>query len=145
MFPRDRLTGAWSPGLATARSAGRSGARRSCCPVRHQQARRYHPQVPTNAVLLLAFFTLAAILVGVLLAWVVGPRRWWAALVPSAAGFLALWAVGHRSGLALGPTVILFGFEVNLLFDLGVATLAAAIAAVAQCLVLGRLGRSGAG
>jgi hypothetical protein len=101
--------------------------------------------VPTSALLLLAFFTLAAVLIGALAAWVVGPRRWWAVFVPAAAGFLALWGVGHRSGLAMGPTVILFGFEVNLLFDLGAATLAAAIAALAQCLVIGRLRRARAG
>jgi hypothetical protein len=45
----------------------------------------------------------------------------------------------------MGPTVSLFGFEVNLLFDLGAATLAAAIAALAQCLVIGRLRRARAG
>jgi hypothetical protein len=101
--------------------------------------------VPTSALLLLAFFTFAALAIGALAAWVAGPRRWWAVLVPAAAGFLALWAVGHRSGMAVGPTVILFGFEVNLLFDLGVAMLAAAIAAVAQCLVIGRLRRARTG
>ena len=36
----------------------------------------------------------------------------------------------------MGPTVELFGFQVNLLFDLAVAVLGAAIAAKAQCMLL---------
>ena len=106
---------------------------------RPARAGAYHGRVPASALHLLAFFTFAALVIGALAAWVVGPRRWWAVIVPAGSAFLALWAIGHRSGMAVGPTVILFGFEVNLLFDLGAATLAAAIAALAQCLVVSRL------
>jgi hypothetical protein len=101
--------------------------------------------MPASAVALLLFFTGAAIVIGILATWVTGPRRPIAVAIPTLAAFGALYLVGHKSGLAAGPTVQLFGFEVNLLFDLGAAALGAAIAAIAQCMVLGRLRRGGAG
>jgi hypothetical protein len=93
--------------------------------------------MPPAAIALLLVFTVAALVAGAGATWVVGPRRAAATVIPTLAAFLALWVVGHRSGLAVGPTVMLFGFEVNLAFDLAVAILAAAIAAIAQCLVAG--------
>lgn len=92
--------------------------------------------MPAAAFSLLLFFTIAAVIVGVGATWILGPRRPVAVVIPVLAAFGALYLVGHRSGLAVGPTVQLFGFEVNLLFDLAAAILAAAIAAKAQCLLL---------
>lgn len=94
--------------------------------------------MPAAAFQLFLFFTAAAILIGVVVAWVVGPRRPLAVVLPVLASFGALYLVGHKSGLAVGPTMELFGFQVTLLFDLAVAVVGAAIAARAQCLLLTR-------
>lgn len=94
--------------------------------------------MPAAAFQLFLFFTVAAIVVGVVVAWVIGPRRPLAFVIPVLASFGALYLVGHRSGLAVGPTMELFGFQVTLLFDLAVAVLGAAIAAKAQCMLLTR-------
>jgi len=94
--------------------------------------------MPAAAFQLFLFFTAAAVLIGVAATWVTGPRRPLAFVIPVLASFGALYLIGHKSGLAVGPTMELFGFRVTLLFDLGVAVLAAAIAARVQCLVLTR-------
>lgn len=94
--------------------------------------------MPAAAVQLLLFFTVAAVLVGLAAWWIVGPRRPLAAILPVLGSFLTLYVVGHKSGLAVGPTVQLFGFEVNLLWDILCAVLGAAIVAKAQCMVLTR-------
>lgn len=100
--------------------------------------RTYDAAMPAAAFELFLFFTAAAILIGIGATWVIGPRRPLAVIIPVLAAFGALYFIGHKSGLAVGPTMELFGFRVTLLFDLGVAVLAAAIAARAQCLVLTR-------
>ncbi len=92
--------------------------------------------MPAAAIQLLLFFTVAAIVIGVVVAWVIGPRRPLAVIVPVLAAFASLYVIGHKSGLALGPTVELFGFQVNLLWDLAAAVLGAAIAARLQCMLL---------
>ena len=92
--------------------------------------------MPAAAFQLFLFFTAAAIVIGLIAWWVIGPRRPLAAILPVLGSFLALYLVGHKSGLAVGPTIELFGFEVNLLFDLLCAILGAAIVAKAQCMVL---------
>ena len=94
--------------------------------------------MPAAAFQLFLFFTAAAIVVGLIAWWVIGPRRPFAAILPVLGSFLALYVVGHKSGLAVGPTIELFGFEVNLLFDLAAAGLGAAIVAKAQCMLLTR-------
>ena len=101
--------------------------------------------MPATAIGLLLFFTAAAIVIGLIAWWVTGPRRPLAAILPVLGAFLALYLVGHRSGLAFGPTVPLFGYEVNLLFDLLAASVGAAIVARAQCLVLSRRAAKRAG
>lgn len=92
--------------------------------------------MPAAAFQLFLFFTVAAVIIGIVVTWVIGPRRPLAFVIPVLASFGALYLVGHRGGLAVGPTVELFGFQVNLLFDLAVAVLGAAIAAKAQCMLL---------
>jgi len=94
--------------------------------------------MPAAAFGILLFFIAAAIVIGAAATWLIGPRRPLAVVVPVLAAFGALYVVGHRSGLAVGPTVDLFGFQVNLLFDLAVASLFAGIAAKAQCLLVTR-------
>ena len=94
--------------------------------------------MPAAAFGILLFFTVAAIVVGAAVTWLIGPRRPIAMVLPILAAFGALYVVGHRSGLAVGPTVELFGFQVNLLFGLAAAALLAGIAAKAQCMLLTR-------
>ena len=94
--------------------------------------------MPVSAFALLLFFTAAAIAIGAAVTWATGPRRRLAVVIPVLAAFGALYLVGHKSGLSVGPTVELFGFQVNLLFDLGAAVLGAAIAARVQCIVITR-------
>ena len=76
------------------------------------QSSQYHPRMPSNAYALVALFTLIAVLCGALATWLVGPRRLATVVIPALAAFLALYWVGHRSGLELGPTVELLGFRV---------------------------------
>ena len=52
-----------------------------------------------------------------------------------------MYVIGHRGGIHAGPSVDLFGYQVTLFFDIGVAVLGAAIGAIGQCLVLGRRDR----
>lgn len=92
--------------------------------------------MPAAAFQLFLFFTAVAIGVGLVAWWVIGPRRPLAAILPVLGSFLTLYIVGHKSGLAVGPTMQLFGFEVNLLWDVLCAVMGAAIVAKAQCMVL---------
>jgi hypothetical protein len=100
--------------------------------------------MPANAYAVLALFTMVSVLCGIGAAWVVGPRRWPAVIVPTLAAFLALYWVGHRSGLELGPTLELFGFRVAIVQDVVAAAAAALVGALVQRAVVGRR-RSGAG
>lgn len=96
--------------------------------------------MPASAYAILALFLVVALVCGVVSALLVGPRRVLAMVVPTLAAFLALYWVGHRSGLELGPTVELFGFRVALLQDVTAGAVAALVAALVQRLVLVRLG-----
>jgi hypothetical protein len=101
--------------------------------------------MPASAYGLVALFTVVAVACGAGAARLVGPRSWRAAVIPSAAAFLALYLVGHRSGLEMGPTVELLGFRVAIVQDLVVAVVAAGVAALAQRLLLDvRRGRDAA-
>jgi hypothetical protein len=86
----------------------------------------------------LALFIVVAVLCGATAAWLVGPRRALAVVIPTLAAFGALFWVGHRSGLELGPTLELFGFRIALVQDVVAGTVAALAAAVVQRAVLGR-------
>jgi hypothetical protein len=85
--------------------------------------------MPASAYALLALFSLVSVAAGWLSAWLMGPRRLWAAAVPSLAAFGALYLVGHRFVVRVGPTVELFGWQVSLPFDMAVALGSALVAA----------------
>ena len=97
--------------------------------------------MPINAYALFLTFAVMAVVIGCVTAWVVGPRRRAAVVVPVLGAFVAMYVIGHRGGIHAGPSVDLFGYQVTLFFDIGVAVLGAAAGAIAQCLVLGRLDR----
>lgn len=82
--------------------------------------------------MIVALFLVLSVLCGVAAAFLVGPRRLRATVLPTLAAFLALYWVGHESGLELGPTVELLGFRVALLQDVTLAAIAALLAALAQ-------------
>ena len=90
--------------------AARRGCHAPCRPAidrprPRDHAAAYHQQMPASAYALLGVFILLSIAVGIAAAWVVGPRRAAAAIMPVLAAFGALYWVGHRSGLQLGPTI----------------------------------------
>ncbi len=101
----------------------------------HHVVGSYHDRMPTSAFAVLVVFTLLAIGVGVAAAWIAGPRRKLAVVLPVLAAFGALYFVGHRSGLELGPTMDLFGFRVAIVQDIAVAVIAAGVVAFVQRLV----------
>jgi hypothetical protein len=85
--------------------------------------------MPANAYALVGFFAALSAASG-LLAWrLVGPPPRAAALPPVAASFGALYLVGHRLFLSVGPTVDFLGFQVALPFDVAVAVGTAAVTA----------------
>ena len=93
--------------------------------------------MPPQAFALLALFIACSVVLGVgaqrLVAGVAArPRGWRAVILPVAAAFGAFYLVGHRLGLAVGPEVSLFGFQVALLGDLAIGFLAALVAALVQ-------------
>ena len=94
--------------------------------------------VPASAFALLAFFVVVAIVAGVVATWLVGPRRLTAVAVPIVAAFGALYLVGHRLGMEIGPTMILFGYQVAIVQDVLVAAAAAVVAAAVQRVLLTR-------
>jgi hypothetical protein len=94
--------------------------------------------MPANAYIVLALFTVVALLCGIGAAWLVGPRRAPADIVPALGAFLALYWVGHRSGLELGPTLEIAGFRVALVQDVVAGAVGALVAALVQRWVLGR-------
>jgi len=88
--------------------------------------------MPPSAYGLIATFTLVSLLSGIAAARVVGPRRWWAVVVPALAAFGGLYLLAHRWPVSIGPTMELFGWEVALAFDIAVALVAAFAAAILQ-------------
>ena len=94
--------------------------------------------MPPEAIALLVFFIGLAIVVGAVVAYAVGPRRPAVAILPILAAFGALYVVGHRLGLSVGPQANLFGFEVSIVWDVVVAIVAAVVVAVLQSAVLQR-------
>ena len=94
--------------------------------------------MPASAFALLGVFILLSIGVGIGAAWIVGPRLRAAIILPVLAAFLALYVVGHKSGLELGPSVIIFGYQVAIVQDITVAVVAAGAAALIQRAVWAR-------
>jgi hypothetical protein len=93
--------------------------------------------MPAAAYGVLAVFTAASIVAGLVAWWLIGPRTAWAAILPIAATFGALYVSGHRLGLRVGPVMQLFGFDVALLFDLSLAVVVALAVALLQRLAVG--------
>ncbi len=81
---------------------------------------------------LLLFFLGVSLAAGAVATGLVGPRKPLAVIAPTLAALVALYLVGHRLTLSVGPTVRLFGFQVSLLFDVAVALGAALLTAAAQ-------------
>ena len=103
--------------------------------------------MPPQAYALVALFVACSVLLGLAAQRLVargarGPRGWRAAFLPIVAAFGAFYLIGHRLGLAVGPEIPLFGFQVALLGDLAIGFLAALAVAVGQAVaVRARRGR----
>jgi len=103
--------------------------------------------MPPLAFALVALFLACSVLLGMgaqrLVARVAaGPRGWRAAILPVVAAFGAFYLIGHRLGLAVGPEVSLFGFQVALVGDLAIGFIAALGTALVQgAVVRARRGR----
>lgn len=93
--------------------------------------------MPPSAYALIALFAVISILAGAAAARVIGPRRWWAAVVPALAAFGVLYLVGHRWVLTVGPQVNVFGWDISLPFEI--------VAAFATAFVVAGLQRALAG
>ncbi|MDQ2690308.1 MAG: hypothetical protein M3Y29_08555 [Chloroflexota bacterium] len=92
--------------------------------------------MPPGAYAIVGLFAVVSLVSGVVAAATIGPRRAWAAVLPSVAAFGALYLVGHRLVVSIGPEVSLFGFRIALLFDAAVALVTAVAAAGIQNLAL---------
>jgi hypothetical protein len=98
--------------------------------------------MPASAYALLATFVGSAAAIASAVTWVVGPRRRAAVVLPIAASVAALGSMGHQVKAGLGPTVNLYGYDVRLPFDLGLALVVSLVVALVQRAVLDRLRRS---
>jgi len=97
--------------------------------------------MPLSAFALVTTFVLSAIAIACVVTWVVGPRRWLAAVLPSVAAVTALSLIGHEARTGFGPTVNLYGYDVRLFFDLGLALVVSLVVALVQRAVLDRRSR----
>jgi hypothetical protein len=95
--------------------------------------------MPAAAFALLAFFIGVSIVAGFAAWWAFGPRTRWGFVLPVLGAFAALYVTGHLLDLSVGPTVVLFGFDVALAFDIAVALVVAAVVALLQRMALQRL------
>lgn len=92
--------------------------------------------MPPQAYALVTLFTICSVFLGVLAVWLVsrvgGPHRRPAYVLPVIAAFGAFYLIGHRLGIAVGPEIELFGFQVALIGDLTIGFLAALAVALIQ-------------
>lgn len=88
--------------------------------------------MPAGAYAIVALFAAVSVISGSIAAWTIGPRRIWAVGVPSSSAFGALYLIGHRMALSLGPEIGLFGFRISLPFDVAAALVTAFAAAALQ-------------
>ena len=105
--------------------------------------------MPTQAWALVALFTLCSIALGVVAVRIAaragGATGLAASILPVVAAFGAFYLIGHRLGLAVGPEITLFGFQVALFGDLAIGFAAALVVALAQAAVVrARRGRTAA-
>ena len=104
--------------------------------------------MPPQAYALVTLFTICSAALG----WAAtrlatragGPTRRRAYVLPVIAAFLAFYLIGHRLGLAVGPEIPLFGFQVALFGDLGIGFAAAMVVALTQAGVVRARGVAGA-
>jgi hypothetical protein len=92
--------------------------------------------MPPAAYAIIGLFAVLSAMSGAIAAAALGPRRAWAAIVPALAAFGALYLVGHRFAISLGPEVAVLGFRISLAFDAIVALAVAFAAAGAQAVTL---------
>lgn len=88
--------------------------------------------MPPSAYALIATFALVSVLSGIAAASLLGPRQWWAVLLPALAAFGGLYLLAHRWPVSIGPTVELFGWDVALPFNIAVALAFGMAAGAAQ-------------
>ncbi len=94
--------------------------------------------MPASAYALLATFVGSATAIASAVTWFIGPRRRSAAVLPVVASVAALGSVGHQMKLGFGPTVTLYGYDVRLAFDLGLALVVSLTVALVQRAMLRR-------
>jgi hypothetical protein len=96
--------------------------------------------MPPQAYALVTLFVCCSIVLGViavrLAARLGGPRGRAMYVLPILGAFLAFYLIGHRLGIAVGPLISLFGFQVSLLGDLMIGFSAALVVAAAQAAVV---------
>ena len=99
--------------------------------------------MPAAAFALVGLFIACSVVLGVGAVWLVGrfggPVSPVALVLPAVGAFGAFYLIGHRLGLAVGPEIGLFGFQVALLGDVAIGFAAALVVASLQAFVLGRL------
>jgi hypothetical protein len=83
--------------------------------------------MPVSAYALVVTFAVLSAVAGLLAARIVGPWTVWSPILPALGAFGALYLVGHRWVISVGPEVTLWGWKVSLPFD-AVVALAAAVA-----------------
>lgn len=92
--------------------------------------------MPPEAYALVTLFAASSLVLGVLATRLVarggGSRHALAHVLPVAAAFGAFYVIGHRLGLAVGPEVELFGFQIALVGDLAIGFAAAVGVALVQ-------------
>ena len=88
--------------------------------------------MPASAYALVATFAAISIVAGIVAARTVGPWSWQSPILPTLAAFGALYLVGHRWGVSIGPEVTVWGWQVALLFDALVALVTAVVVGAAQ-------------
>jgi hypothetical protein len=96
--------------------------------------------MPPEAYALVTLFLVCSLLAGIVAVQVAarlaaGPTRRLAYVLPIGSAFAALYLVGHRLGLSVGPEVALFGFQVALLGDVLIGFAASIVVALGQALV----------
>jgi hypothetical protein len=98
--------------------------------------------MPPSAFALLGTFVVAATGIACAVTWLIGPRRRSAAVLPVIASVGVLGSFGHQLKAGFGPTVNLYGYDVRLTFDLGLAFVVALAVALVQRAILDRRARA---
>jgi hypothetical protein len=96
--------------------------------------------MPPQAYALVTLFSLCSITIGWaavrLVARAGGPASRRAYVLPVIGAFGAFYLIGHRLGIEVGPQIPLFGFQVSLLGDVTIGSVAAVVVALAQAAIV---------